>query len=96
MRIIVINNDRVVSVDGVARDNLDLSGCGLPANFWAFQWGERGKNSGHIEYDSPMIQNDEVTEIPAWVNACINVLNAKIAQEEADAAAAAQQTTQPV
>lgn len=101
MRITIIDADNAVYVDGLCYSGLDLSQCGLPANFWAFQWNERGSNTGHIEYNSPMIQNDQVTEIPAWATACIAVWQqAKLDQEAAEAAEAeaariaAEQTTQ--
>lgn len=98
MRITIIagNGDNSVYLDGVSRGGLDLSGCNLPANFWAFQWNEKGDNTGHIEYNSPMIQNDEVNEIPTWVGDCINVLQAKLDQEAAEAAAAANEPATPV
>jgi len=91
MRITIIagNEDNSVYLDGEARRGLDLSQCGLPQNFWAFQWNERGNNIGHIEYNSPMIQNDQVTEIPTWATACIAVLQAKLDQEAAEAEAEA-------
>ena len=88
MRISIIGVDSTVGKDGVFCEGLDLSQCGLPANFWAFQWGERGQESGHIEYDSSMIQNDSVTEIPAWATACVAVWQAKLDQEAAEAEAA--------
>jgi predicted nicotinamide N-methyase len=87
MRITIIGVDNSVYVDGAARGGLDLSGCGLPENFWAFQWNERGDDTGHIEYNSPMIQNDEVTEIPSWATACVAVWQAKLDQEAAEAEA---------
>lgn len=88
MRIVIIGATNTVGKDGVIRNNLDLSGCSLPANFWAFQWNEYGNNTGHIEYNSPMINNDELTEIPTWVNDCLAVLQAKLDQEAAEEAAA--------
>lgn len=88
MRIVILNEDSIVGVDGVFRGNLDLTQCGLPANFWALQWNERGNNKGHIEFDSPEIQNTTITELPVWANACISVFNAKAAQEAAEAEAA--------
>lgn len=88
MRIVIINIDNVVYVNGVSRDGLDLSQCGLPENFRAFQWNEHGDNTGHIEYQSPMVQNDPVTEIPVWATACIAVWQAKLDQEAAEAEAA--------
>ena len=87
MRITIVGVDNSVGKNGVFRDGLDLSQCGLPENFWAFQWGERGEESGHIEYDSPNIQNYTVTEIPAWATACIAVWQAKLDQEAAEFAA---------
>ena len=99
MRITIIagNGDNSVYVDGEARGGLDLSQCGLPENFWAFQWNEKGDNTGEIEYNSAMIQNDRVTEIPAWATACIAVLQAALDQEAAEAAAraAAKNESQP-
>jgi len=90
MRIVILQEDSVVGVNGDFRDKLNLAQCGLPANFWGFQWGERGQQSGHIEYDSPMIQNDSVTEIPAWATACVAVWQAKLDQEAAARIAAEQ------
>jgi hypothetical protein len=84
MRITIINEDGAVGVNKNFRLGLDFSQCGLPANFWAFQWNERGDNTGHIEYNSPAIQNDLVTEIPAWATACIAVWQAKLDQEAAE------------
>lgn len=91
MRITIIGGaDNSVYVDGEARGNLDLSSCGLPENFWAFQWGENGSESGHIEFNSAMIQNQEVTEKPGWVLACMAKLQEKLDQEAAEAEAAAE------
>jgi hypothetical protein len=88
MRITIIGGeDQSVYINGEARAGLDLSQCGLPANFWAFQWNQDGDNTGEIEYNSPMIQNDRVTEIPVWATACVAVLQAKLDQEAAEAAA---------
>lgn len=91
MRITIIsgNGDNSVYVDGTATGGLDFSNCGLPANFWALQWGEDGTESGHIEFNSPSIQNENITELPSWVQTCIDVMNAKIAEDEAAAAALA-------
>jgi hypothetical protein len=88
MRITIVGVDKVVGVDGNFRANLDLSQCGLPENFWALQWNERGGNTGHIEYDSPLIQNTIITEIPAWATACVAVWQAQLDQEAAEAEAA--------
>jgi hypothetical protein len=84
MRLIILKETGTVGKDGETYDDLDLSSCNLPNNLWALQWYDN--NTGHIEYDSPMIQNDEITELPDWTNACINVWQA--AKEAAIAAAA--------
>lgn len=86
MRITIVSN--CVGVDENFRDGLDLSQCGLPENFWAFQWNERGGETGHIEYDSADVANEQVNAIPAWANACIAVWQAKLDQEAAELAAA--------
>lgn len=89
MRITIIAgyNDNSVYVDGVSAAGLDFSSCGLPENFWAFQWNEKGDNKGHIEFNSPLMQNQEVTEIPSWVQPCVDLMNAKLAEIEAQLAA---------
>ena len=87
MRITIVAVDKAVGVDGNFRHDLDLSQCGLPINFWAFQWNQKGDNTGEIEYNSSTIQNDLVTEIPAWATACIAVWQAKLDQEAAEIAA---------
>jgi hypothetical protein len=82
---LVIQKDGTVGVSNVFAQGLDLSQCGLPENFWALQWEERGINRGHIEYDSPLIDNTEITELPSWANACIAVWQAEIDRQEAEA-----------
>ena len=82
MRLVIIKNG-TVGVSGQFIEGLDLSQCGLPENFWALQWEEHTANSGHIEYDSPLIDNSLITELPAWVNACIVVWQAEIDRQAA-------------
>jgi hypothetical protein len=97
MRLTIVSADKAVGVDGNFCHDLDLSQCGLPVNFWAFQWNQKGDNTGEIEYNSPMIQNDRVTEIPAWATACVAVWQAKLDQEAAEVEAvriAAEQAAQ--
>lgn len=102
MRLVIVGPDNAVGKDGVFYGNLDLSQCGLPANFWALQWNERGDNTGHIEYDSPLIDNTPITQLPAWANACVDVwqtradqVAAELAAAELAAAEAAQNEPQP-
>lgn len=62
----------------------DLSSCGLPQNFWALQWEEWEPNKGHIEFNSPMIPNQDITSLPDWAICCLQKW-----QEAHDAALAA-------
>ena len=88
MRLVIIN-DGTVGKDGEFYGGLDLSGCGLPQNFWALQWNEHGNDKGHIEYNSPEIDNTQISEVPAWATACVAVWQTKKESVEAEAAAAA-------
>lgn len=91
MRLVILQ-DGTVGKDGVFYETLDLSGCGLPQNFWALQWNEHGDNTGHIEYNSPMLDNTAITELPDWATACVAVWQvAKDAQDAAIAEAAAEE-----
>lgn len=89
MRVVIVKTTNTVIKDGVTRDNLDLSSCGLPDNLWALQWNEQGDESGHIEYKGADVQNDNITELPSWATSCLTVLQAKLDAEEAEIAAAA-------
>jgi len=86
MRLVIMKETNTVGKDNVFCEDLDLSSCGLPDNLWALQWYDN--NTGHIEYDSPMIQNDEITELPSWATSCVSVWQAKIDAEQAALAAA--------
>lgn len=95
MRLVIMKETNTVGKDNVFVEGLDLSSCGLPDNLWALQWYDN--NTGHIEYDSPMIQNDEITELPSWATSCVSVWQtardaelAAQAEAEAEAEAAAQ------
>jgi hypothetical protein len=78
MRLVIIGADNAVGVNGEFYFGLDLSGCGLPENFWALQWNEKGGEKGHIEYHSPDVQNVVITEIPQWALSCIEVWQARV------------------
>lgn len=85
MRLVILAETNTVGKDNVIYDNLDLSSCGLPENLWALQWNDN--NTGHIEYNSP-IDNDPITELPSWAQACLIKYEeraAEIAVEEAKA-----------
>jgi len=95
MRVVIIKTTNTVIKDGVTRDNLDLSSCGLPDNLWALQWNEQGDESGHIEYKGADVQNDNITELPSWAISCLTVLQAKLDAEEAEIAATAAAAANP-
>jgi hypothetical protein len=80
MRLTIIPIDKKVNVDGFFYANLDLSSCGIPDNIHALQWYEI---EGEIELNGrPKPQNELITELPAWANACVNKWNeAKTAEE---------------
>jgi hypothetical protein len=71
MKLTIIPVDGNVIKDGKTYLNLDLSSCGIPADVHAFQWEESEPNKGHIEYKSALVQNQDVTELPTWVNTCL-------------------------
>ena len=87
----------ILPVDGaVYRDagnyiDLDLSGCGIPADVHALQW---DGSAGTIEFTDTR-ENEEITALPDWANACVAKWNgaeaARIAAEEEAAAAEAEQ-----
>jgi hypothetical protein len=97
MKLIIIPVDGTVNKDGKANLKLDLSSCGIPADVHALQWEEHEPNKGHIEFKSPLTQNQEITELPVWANACLakweEIEAARLAAEQA-AQQAAQQTEQ--
>jgi hypothetical protein len=86
--IIVGINDNSVYVDGLSAGGIDLAACGVPDNVWALQWNEHGDNTGHIEYKGAHVQNDEITELPSWVDACIAAMQVKREKDLADQQAA--------
>lgn len=85
MRLIIVKETNTILKDNEGFNDLDLSSIAFPENFSALQWYDN--NTGHIEYNSPMIQNDEITELPNWVNECLVVLDAAQAAHDAEQAA---------
>lgn len=71
MRLVILKETNTVGKNGWFYDNLDLTSCNLPENLWALQWYDN--NTGHIEYNSPLLQNDEITELPTWANECLSI-----------------------
>lgn len=91
MRLIIIPVDGTVNKDGNAYLKLDLSSCGIPADVHALQWEEYEPNKGHIEFKSSMVQNQEITELPAWANSCLTKWDEAKSAEEAAKKAVAEQ-----
>jgi len=82
----------ILPVDGaVYRDagnyvDLDLSSCGIPADVHALQW---DGSAGHIEFTDTR-ENEEITALPDWANACVAKWDEEVARIAAAAAEAAE------
>lgn len=79
-RITIIPSDSFIAVDGIARPiALDFSSCGIPAEVHALQWYDA---RGWIEFTenndpfTPKQANQDITELPAWADACVAVHSA--------------------
>ena len=91
MKLTIISVDGAVYKDGYAYSGLDLSAA--PSNVHALQWKD---TKGWIEFtdndDGTKPQNETITELPSWANACVTKWDeAKAAEEAAIAQAAANQ-----
>jgi len=77
MRLTIVPIDKKVGVDEVFLDPLDLSTCGIPANIHALQWYE---TEGEVEFvnnpDRTKPQNEIISVLPDWANACVAVYKA--------------------
>lgn len=67
MRLTIVVADSAVYKDGLCYLYLNLSNCGIPADVQALQW--QG-SSGWIEFTDSR-DNQQITQLPAWVNACV-------------------------
>ena len=98
MNLTIINEDGAVYVDGVPFARLDLSSSGIPENVHALQW---KVNLGWIEFkdnvDGTKPQNEVISELPNWANNCVTIYNNKMAEIQAEQAAAVERAarTQP-
>lgn len=93
MKLTIVPVDGTVNKNGKAYLELDLASCGIPADVHALQWEEYEPNKGHIEFKSSLVQNQEITELPAWANACLAKWE-EAEQSEQAAILAAQQAKQ--
>ena len=68
MKLTIIPADGSVGEDEKFYLGLDLSSCAIPADVHALQWQD---TAGWIEYNSPLVENQPITELPAWANCCM-------------------------
>ena len=68
MKLTIIPADGSVGENDVFYLGLDLSSCSIPADVHALQWQD---TAGWIEYSSPLVENQPITELPAWANCCM-------------------------
>lgn len=67
-RVSIIVDDGAVYLDLDTYLRLDFSQCGIPEDVHALQW---LNNAGHIEYKSPFVSNEDISELPGWAIKCI-------------------------
>jgi len=68
MKLTIIPADGSVGKDETFYIGLDLSSCNIPMDVHALQWQD---TAGWIEYNSPLVENQPITELPAWANCCL-------------------------
>jgi len=68
MKLTIIPVDGSVTEDGKSYIDLDLASCNIPADVHALQWQD---TAGWIEYESPLVENQSITELPTWANCCM-------------------------
>jgi hypothetical protein len=87
MKLTIIPSDKTIGIDENFINNVDLSTCAIPANIHALQWYE---TEGEVEFinnpDRTKPQNELISELPAWANACVTKWNETKAAQEAAAA----------
>jgi len=68
MKLTIIPSTGSVGENEIFYNNLDLSSCNIPADVHALQWQD---TAGWIEYKSPLVENQPITELPDWTNCCM-------------------------
>ena len=68
MKLTIIPADGSVGENGVFYNGLNSSSCNIPEDVHALQWQD---TAGWIEYISSSVQNEPITELPAWANCCM-------------------------
>ena len=79
-KLTIIVEDNSVVKNGVSHDGLDFSSCNILPNVSALQW---DNTAGEIEFDTA-IDNESITELPAWATACEAVWQLKEDEVEAE------------
>ena len=92
----IIADDKAVYLDGGVLSGLDFSNTGIPTNVHALQW---KTNIGWIEFiDNPdgtkSANNEIISSLPDWANACVAVFNAKVEANKLEAQAVQQAAAQ--
>jgi hypothetical protein len=82
MKLTIIPADGAVYKDGYSYSGLNLAAA--PGNVHALQWKD---TKGWIEFtdndDDTKPQNEAITELPSWANACVTKWDEAKAAEEA-------------
>lgn len=76
MRLTIIPVDNSVYVDGMFKDNLNLTSCGIPNGVNALQWYDtRGWIEPMDDNDpfTPKQPNQDIFELPEWALNCYQV-----------------------
>jgi hypothetical protein len=73
MKLTIVPADNAVYKDNLCWAGLDLSTCGIPSDVHALQWYD---TRGWIEFKeidpfTPKPQNQDITELPAWAECCL-------------------------
>jgi hypothetical protein len=68
MKLTIVPVDGSVGENGVFYNSLDLSSCNIPSDVHVLQWQD---TAGWIEYNSSLVENQPITELPAWANCCM-------------------------
>ena len=66
MRLTIVPSDSAVYIDEVMYSSLGMAS--VPDNVHALQWFDV---DGWIEYKSNDVPNEQITELPSWVQSCI-------------------------
>jgi len=72
MKLTIVPIDGSVYKNDVNHDQMDLNECGIPADVHALQW---NGSTGWIEFTDSR-DNEIISQLPDWANACVSVWDA--------------------